>query len=394
MAAGLDDELLTWAGFVTGSLSIARPVPQAGWMNSAAAPSPKPFLPSDLPADRILVRSVTAHAVAAARDNGALPEVICQRFWPKDAATHALIVRSVSSPGTSITAGWAAELAGRSVASFVGSLQNSAGARLIEAGTVYTMPGVATITLPRASTTPVPQWILEGAPIAVAQAVIAGPQLGPPKKLALIESVTSELADATADDAETIIGTILRDGMAWALDASLFSATAADATRPAGLLFGLSGQTATTGGGVSAALADLRLLVDATVAAGGSGDVMFVSSPGRALTLRGYMPELAGRVYGSAAIAGGGVLIAVDVNSFCSMFGSDPEIRASKEAVLHYENALPLQISSGTTGSATVASPSRSLWQSDSVAFRAILRAAWALRVPGAVAFIGTGLSW
>jgi len=109
--------------------------------------------------------------------------------------------------------------------------------------------------------------------------------------------------------------------------------------------------------------------------------------------LLGYMPELAGRVYGSAAIAGG-VLIAVDVNSFCSMFGSDPEIRASKEAVLHYEDALPLQISSGTTGSATVASPSRSLWQSDSIAFRAILRAAWALRVPGAVAYIGTGLSW
>jgi hypothetical protein len=40
------------------------------------------------------------------------------------------------------------------------------------------------------------------------------------------------------------------------------------------------------------------------------------------------------------------------------------------------------------TGAGAVASPVRSLWQTDTVGIRAILRCAWALRATGAVAWL------
>lgn len=364
-------------------------------MNTATASrtsEPRPFLPSDLPRDRLLPRAVAAHCVAAARGPGVFPGKICQQFWPRDAASLMLIERSATAPATTTTAGWAAELAAHAIASFVGSLQDSAAAKLIMAGQRFEMPGVATITLPRASSTGGSSWVLEGAPVPVVQATIAGPQLGPPKKLAIIEAVSREIADLGPDDAEGVLGTILRDSLSRQLDASLFDASPGTAARPPGLLYGLAGQTATVGGGVNAALGDLRLLVDSVVSGGGSGNIMFFSSPGRALVLRAYAPELADRVFGSVAIPGA-TLIAVDVNAFCSMFGPDPELRASKESVLHFEDSVPLQISS-PGAPPTVAAPSRSLFQTDSIALRAILKAAWALRVPGGASFISTGMSW
>jgi hypothetical protein len=214
--------------------------------------------------------------------------------------------------------------------------------------------------------------------------------LGPPHKLTLAEFFTREVTEATPQDAEAIVGQVLKDGMARSLDLSMFSATAADATRPAGLLAGVTPSTATVGGGLAAVLGDLRILIDATVAAGGSGAAMFFASPGRAQTLRGYAPAMAAQIIGSASIAGD-TLVCVDPNAFASMFGADPQIEASRESVWHLDTA-PAQI--GTVGTpAVVAAPTRSMFQTDSIAFRAILRAAWAMRVP-AVSFIPTGLSW
>jgi hypothetical protein len=137
----------------------------------------------------------------------------------------------------------------------------------------------------------------------------------------------------------------------------------------------------------------LRTLVDAIVAAGGSGiGTMFFCSPGRRLTLVGYYPELAPQVFGSSAIASG-TLIAVDPRSFASATGGDPEILASKQALVHYEDTNPQQI--GTAGTPNVvAAPTRSAFQTDVILLRCILRITWALRVTGAAGSITTGLQW
>ena len=62
-----------------------------------------------------------------------------------------------------------------------------------------------------------------------------------------------------------------------------------------------------------------------------------------------------------------------------------PKIEASRDAVQQFEDS-PVAI--GTAGSPNVvAAPVRSMWQTDSVSLRVILRVAWGLRASGAVAW-------
>ena len=353
---------------------------------------PLPFTPSDIPADKLVIRAVAAHAVAAARGPSVSPGEISRQFWPRDAATHALIERAATAPATTVTAGWAAELAARATGAFIGSLLDSAAAALIGASPRFAMNGIYTLALPRpSSTTGGAAWIGEGSPIVIPQAALVAPLLGPVKKLAIAEVITRELSEASPEDVEGIVEIILKNSITRTLDLTLFDSLPATAVRPAGLTNGLTPVTAATGGGHNAALGDVRSLVDAAVLGGGSGAVMFFTSSGRATTLLGYAPALAGRVFGSASIAST-TLIAVDPRAFASALGDAVEIRASKETLLHMEDTTPLQI--GTAGSPpTVAAPARAMFQTDSIAIRVIMRMAWAMRVP-AVSFITTGLTW
>lgn len=355
------------------------------------AERPLPFTPADVPRDRTLARAVTAHAVCCARGYD-YPGDIARELWPKDAVTHALIQRAASAPASATQSGWASQLGATAVASFIGTLTDSAAAALIAAAPQFSLAHLATMTLPRAASLNSPGWIAEGAPVPVAQGAITSPTLGPVRKLGLIETMSREVGEASAGDAEQAVSLLLTDAMRAQLDQSIFSATAASSTQPAGILNGLVGLTATTGGGLGAAIGDVRLLADAVAAGGGGGSPMFFTSSGRALALKAYLDEAgADRVHGSAYI-GSGVLICVDPRGFASSWSSDPQIEASIQATLHYEDTSPQQI--GTAGSPNVvAAPSRSLFQTDVVALRCIVRGTWAMRVP-AVSFISTGLSW
>lgn len=359
---------------------------------SARAERPLPFTPADLPAHKILIRAVAAHCVAVARGHGELPEQICRQYWPRDQASFDLLNKASVSPASTSVTGWSAELVASATASFVGALQDSAAARLIEASTLFNLPRYATVHLPRASSTGTPQWVLEGAPIAVGQGVLTAPTLGPGKKVALVETCSREISEIGPVGAESMIEIILRDGAARVLDLSMLSATAATAAQPAGLFNSISPLTATTGGGLNAVFGDLRSLVDAIVAAGGSSRVYFVASPGRTLALLGYMPTLAGRIFASSYVPSG-TLMAVDANSLCVLFGADPEIVVSKETLLHMEDTTPLPIASSGSPN-TVAAPVRSMFQSDTLAIRLVILTNWQLRVSGAAAWINSGLSW
>jgi hypothetical protein len=368
-------------------------------MNTSTLPvrpeRPLPFTPQDIPVDKTLIRAAASHFVAAALGGpSSYPERVCRQLWPKDPVALALVTRAPTAPATIGGAGWADALAAKATAAFIGSLQSSAASRLIAASLQINIPGVATITLPRASFSAgsAPLWVAEAGPIPVGQALILAPMLGPPKKLGLIEVFSRELAEGTPESIEATIGTVLRDVASRALDLSLFSATAGDATRPAGLLVGLTPVTAATAtAGAMNALSDLRALTDVIVGVGGSGDIAFVCSPGRALAIATYAPTA--RVFGSAAIPDA-QLIAVDVNSFTSMFPAEPEILASKTATLHFEDTTPAQIGTVAGPPNVVAAPTRSLFQQDEIALRLILKATWALRVPASVAVITTGMNW
>jgi hypothetical protein len=220
------------------------------------------------------------------------------------------------------------------------------------------------------------QWVGETQPIRVEQFDLDSVQLGPPRKLACISCCTTELVRTSSG--ESVLTTLLRESAAMALDASVFSNQTATADRPAGLLLGVTPITAATGGDDAAMMADLSALA-AQVGQASSG-LAFVAHARQANVIRirrgsqwpGDVP-----VWPTIAIPPGRV-IALSPETFVSAFGSEPRIDASRETLIHTDTA-PAQI--GTPGSPNVvAAPTRSMWQSDTIAVKLTLKCAWALR--------------
>jgi hypothetical protein len=150
--------------------------------------------------------------------------------------------------------------------------------------------------------------------------------------------------------------------------------------------------TPTTAGSESALRGDIAKLA-AVVGSTGSANVAFIASPAYAVRLASYRNVVGetAPVWPSIAVADG-TIIAVAVDAFVSGFGPVPRISVSEHALVHMEDTSAQQI--GTVGTPNVvAAPSRSVWQTDSVAIRCILDAAWTLRSANAVAWI-TGALW
>jgi len=274
--------------------------------------------------------------------------------------TPALLTRAAVAPADTSTSGWASQLAGKAVASFIASLApESAAAKLMQAGTFINMDGVAELTVPWPSTNPQPAFVAEGGAIPVAQGALTGVTLGPPSKLADIEAFTRELAAHSVDAAEVVIGDLMRAAATQALDGAVFSTTAASTTRPAGILNGVSAIAATGGGGAAAMLADIDALISAIVTAGGGRSIMFFASPGRAVRLRALAGIDLGLPITPTPTLTGTTLVAVEAGGFASGFGSDPNISIAAATALHFESSAPQAI--GLSGSTTV--PVWSLWQ-------------------------------
>jgi hypothetical protein len=84
-------------------------------------------------------------------------------------------------------------------------------------------------------------------------------------------------------------------------------------------------------------------------------------------------PRFDARVLASAALADGTV-VAVEASSLAVGFDSTPEFSVSKAGTLHVEDALLAPLDG--------AAPVRSLYQTDCLALKMTLAAAWAMRAP------------
>jgi hypothetical protein len=347
----------------------------------------RPIYPPDAPASRSLTRAITAHALREMRgtENGSAEQIVAE-VWPRD-----MVAKAASNP---ITTGGASALQAQAVAAFVSGLQpQSAAARLMAAGIRVDLDGLGTVSIPRStSLAVVPVFVDEGAPIPVAQQAISAATLGPVKKLALVEVLTSELDGASAESAELIIRTIMSEAAAKALDAAVFSTAAASSSRPAGILNGVTPLTATAGGGAAALLGDIGLLIAALTTAGGGTRVMIFAPPAKAAIIPIYAPGFAIEVVPTPALAPATV-IALDPSAVASGLGPSVALDVSASTVLHFEDTTPLQITSGAQGSAVVATPARSMFQTNSLALRLILRCAWCVRAPGLVQFVSS-VTW
>ena len=161
---------------------------------SVARPS-RPFpLPSDMPPlDRLrpFWRCVGAMVLGEIQQTSAAEQL--KQRWP---TLHA---RAATMSATTTTSGWAAQLAGTTVADLLTNLAPRSGAaRLFERGTLIDMTGTAVVSIPIPSPTLAPSFVLEGSPVPVVQDTFGSAALGPPKKLAFLEVFTSEIANASA----------------------------------------------------------------------------------------------------------------------------------------------------------------------------------------------------
>jgi hypothetical protein len=205
------------------------------------------------------------------------------------------------------------------------------------------------------------------------------------KKLAFIVTLTREVIEHTG--AETMVRDIMARNLSLGIDSILFDSTAADTTRPAGLLTGLSTVGAKAGGGVTAMADDLAKLAG-TVAAVGGLDLIFVAGPYAAAAITTYQPLFKYPVYCSSAV-NDTTVICVAPSAIVVAGGDAPKIDVSIEAVLHMEDTSPLPL----TTAATASFPIRSVFQTDVVAVRLRCDVDWAVRASGAVAFISS-VTW
>jgi hypothetical protein len=363
-------------------------------MSAFPARTPRPFLPSELTRERPGTLISRAAFCVARSGPSHLPEQVAREKWPGDERTLA-VVKATTSPAAVGTSGWASQLAPAALADFLGSLQpQSAAAKLVAAGTQLSLNGVASLGIPQRSTVPATDaaWVSETGAIPVRQSTVAETFLGPAKKLAAIAVLSRETAEHSSG--ESVISAILSEDISASLDATLFSNLAATSARPAGLLNGVSAAaTATTGGGEAALRGDLDALAGAVANSGGVDGIVFIASPAYALRTSLYRTTTQGLNIWAAApgAVADGTIIAIQSRAFVSAF---PGIRieTANNATLHMEDTSPLALSATGTPN-TVAAPIRSLWQTDSIAIRAILSIAYTTRAPHAVSFI-TKATW
>jgi hypothetical protein len=206
--------------------------------------------------------------------------------------------------------------------------------------------------------------------------------------------VTRELEQATPEAASVIIGRLMGESAAKGLDAAVFDSVAADSTRPAGLLYGVSAlpATATGGAAIDVAAADIAVLAGAFSAAGvNSANMVLVLHPKQAWRLRmilGYQ-TLDVLILMSIALAPGTIIAAVP-EAVASGYEGQSEIDVVQHPTLHFDDSVPLALV-GLSG--TPAQPAMSTFQQDLLAVKLKVRCAWAALQPGCIQYI-TGVNW
>jgi hypothetical protein len=338
------------------------------------------------------VASVTRAVLGSARatfENDRDVVRLVRNAWPNDRMARELVTRAISAPATTTTVAWAAELATTRVEDLLATFgPASCGAALLQRGTVLPFAGANKISIPGISTASASftSFVQQGSGIPVRQMTTSTGVSLDPRKLGTIFVLTYEMI--AASHAEQLVRMVMQDSLGVALDAALFSNTAGDATRPPGLLVGVSPITAATGGGSTAMVKDIAALVAAVSPVCGL-DLVFVADPATATKIKmAVFPAFDFDVLASNSVAAN-TLIAVGLPALVSAFGETPRIDASRdvESAVSMDTAPPTDIAGG--GGTVV----KSSYQTDTVAIRFIGDVAWAARSPSAVAYVAS-ITW
>jgi hypothetical protein len=295
-----------------------------------------------------------------------------------DDRTAQLIFRAAVSPTSTASAG--AALVAVTQAFLAELTPVSAGAVLFARGLQLAFDRNAAIVCPTLEPALV-GLVGEGQPIPVRQFAAEAPVLYP-YKLAGIAALTSEVLQAA--NAEALTRAALVESVGPSLDLVLFDdAPVIPQVRPAGLLNGVAPLPSS-----GDMLDDLVTLATAVGAIAGD-DIVFVADPDSAASIRILSPkEFPYDLLASSALAPGSV-IAIAPRAVASAAGA-PEIDASRQGVVHFEDTLPAPI---VDGEGVPARPTASLFQADLVGLRLRLTLGWVLRSRAAIAWMH-GVEW
>jgi len=322
-----------------------------------------------------------------------------------------MVTKAASIPADTVTSGWADTLVQTSIGEFITALTPySVYPTLAAKGGSFTFGRNGTISLPARSLASMLSgaFIAQGAPIPVKQGAFT-PITLTPKKMGVITTMTREITEHSTPAIEAILRNAILEDTAVAIDTILLDATAASTIRPAGLRNGEAAVGPTAGGGIAALIGDLKLLV-ADLISGTNGNIrspVWIINPGDVLAISLTQAAAGGDLPFRDELAGGTLLgypviqtttgtsdlmYLVDAADFITATGDTPNFSVSDQAVLHMEDTTPTAIS-GTGTPAVVASPTRSLWQTDTMAIRMILDINWARKRAGTVSWTQT-MTW
>jgi HK97 family phage prohead protease len=315
-----------------------------------------------------------------------------------------IVLRSASAPAMTNVAGWAQELVQTTFAPLMPLLMPKAIlTRLAPKGLALSFGQTGKIVIPTRSRTPslAGSFVGEGLAIPVRQGAFTSQTLTP-KKMAVITTWTKEMDEHSIPAIEGLLREAIQTDTSVAIDTVLIDANPATTIRPAGLLNGVTVTTATAGGGITGLVGDIVALINSisTATYGNVRNLVWLVNQTdmlRASLLSaantGIFPfrdEIRGGTLATipfidAATVPAKTMILVDAADFVVVGGDAPRMEMSDQATLHMEDTSPTDLVAGSPG--VVATPQRSLFQTDSLALRMVLPLNWLQRRAGTVAW-------
>ena len=175
--------------------------------------------------------------------------------------------------------------------------------------TVTPRPGVGVIKIPSRTSPQVLSgaWLAEGSAKPVYQGSLTATDLTP-YKLAALSGFTEEMLNST--QIEQILREVLSHDLTALLDSALLDATAASATRPAGLFNGATAVTASAATPPSEAMmVDLKALAAAVSTGNPDARVVYVTNPAQAIRVNITSPTKPDNVITSGYMAAGSAIV-------------------------------------------------------------------------------------
>jgi hypothetical protein len=232
-----------------------------------------------------------------------------------------------------------------------------------------------------------------------------------PKKMAVITTWTREMDEYSIPAIEGLLRQAIMEDTAISLDTILLDTNVATAIRPPGLRSYQATLTAAAGAAgqeFANFVADYAALYGSliTLTLGNVRNAVLMVNPAEALKLSLLQPPGAatplfpfvtmldgGRILRAGLIESAtvppGTVIMIDAADFTTAGVEGPRMEISDQATLHMEDTTPQDITGGTPSPAV---PVKSMWQTDSLALRMIMRMNWIMRRP--VVAWTSGVKW